>query len=88
MKKLFFVVITLIGFSLFHTPLYAQPVCNSASLSQLPDVTITSANQESVPTPHCKVSGVIGPEIHFELLLKNGTASLSLVVVGGLLARW
>ena len=69
MKKLFFVVITLIGFSLFHTPLYAQPVCNSASLSQLPDVTITSANQESVPTPHCKVSGVIGPEIHFELLL-------------------
>ena len=39
------------------------------SLPLLPDVTITSVTQETQPAPHCKVAGVIGPEIHFELLL-------------------
>jgi feruloyl esterase len=39
------------------------------SLPQLPDVTITSVTQETQGAPHCKVAGVIGPEIRFELLL-------------------
>ncbi|MHC4204408.1 MAG: tannase/feruloyl esterase family alpha/beta hydrolase [Planctomycetota bacterium] len=46
-----------------------QPECDVKSLPQLPDVTITSVTQETQPVPHCKVAGVIGPEIHFELLL-------------------
>jgi len=70
MKKLFIVtIITLIGIVSFHSLLVAQPVCNTKSLPQLPDVTITSITKESAPTSHCKVAGVIGPEIHFELLL-------------------
>jgi len=43
--------------------------CKLESLPDLPDVTITSVTQEKQPAPHCKVAGVIGPEIHFELLL-------------------
>jgi feruloyl esterase len=62
-------IVTLIGIVSFHSLLVAQPVCNTKSLPQLPDVTITSVTQEIAPNPHCKVAGVIGPEIHFELLL-------------------
>ena len=69
MRKLFFVAIALIGLTLFYKPLNAQPVCNSESLPKLPDVTITTVTQEAQPAPHCKVAGVIGSEIHFELLL-------------------
>ena len=43
--------------------------CKLESLPELPDVTITSVTPETQPVPHCKVAGVIGPEIHFELLL-------------------
>ena len=46
-----------------------SPVCAKESLPQLPDVTITTVTKETAPAPHCKVSGVIGPEINFELLL-------------------
>jgi feruloyl esterase len=46
-----------------------DPDCAVASLPALPDVKLTSVSQESAPTPHCKVAGVIGPEIRFELLL-------------------
>ena len=46
-----------------------SPVCEKKSLPALPDVTITAVTQESAPAPHCKVAGVIGQEIHFELLL-------------------
>jgi feruloyl esterase len=56
---------------MFHAPLHAKPVCSLESLPQLPDVTITSVTQEANPAPHCKVTGVIGPEIHFELLLPD-----------------
>jgi feruloyl esterase len=52
-----------------HSPLHAKPVCGLKSLPELPDVTISSVTQETQPAPHCKVAGVIGPEIHFELLL-------------------
>ena len=71
MRKLFFVAIALIGLTLFYKPLNAQPVCNSESLPKLPDVTITTVTQEAQPAPHCKVAGVIGSEIHFELLLPD-----------------
>ena len=69
MKRLFFIMTILIGLALFHSPLYAQPVCKAESFPQLPNVAITSVTQEATPAPHCKVAGVIGPEIHFELLL-------------------
>jgi len=69
MKKLHVFAITLIGLAQFHSPLYAQPVCKTESFPQLPDLAITSVTQEALPAPHCKVAGVIGPEINFELLL-------------------
>ena len=69
MKTVFIVTIILIATVSFHSRLDAQPVCRKESLPQLPDVTITSVTKESVPISHCKVLGVIGPEIHFELLL-------------------
>ena len=69
MKSLFLVTTTFIVLTLVHSPLYAQPLCKIESLPQLPDVTITSVTQETQLAPHCKVAGVIGSEIHFELLL-------------------
>jgi feruloyl esterase len=69
MKRLFLITATLIVLTLFNSPLFAQPVCKLESLPRLPDVTITSVTQETQGAPHCKVAGVIGPEIHFELLL-------------------
>ncbi|UCH54195.1 MAG: tannase/feruloyl esterase family alpha/beta hydrolase, partial [Pseudomonadota bacterium] len=69
MKKQFFVAISLVWPALFHISLYAQPVCKTESFPPLPDVTINKVTQEAAPAPHCKVAGVIGPEIHFELLL-------------------
>ena len=69
MKRLFLITATLIVLTLFNSPLHAQPVCKSDALPQLPDVTITSVTQETQGAPHCKVAGVIGPEIRFELLL-------------------
>lgn len=69
MKRLFLITTTLIGLALFHSPLHAQSVCKTESFPQLPDVAITSASREAAPAPHCKVAGVIGPEIRFELLL-------------------
>ena len=69
MKRLFLSTITLIGFAMFHSLLHAQPVCKKESLMSLPDVTITTVSKEAAPAPHCKVAGVIGPEIRFELLL-------------------
>jgi feruloyl esterase len=43
--------------------------CKLEALPKLPDVTLISVSKEAAPAPHCKVMGVIGPEIHFELLL-------------------
>jgi feruloyl esterase len=45
------------------------PTCNLESLRDLPDVRITAVTEEAVPVTHCKVAGVVGAEIHFELLL-------------------
>ncbi|MBW1820052.1 MAG: tannase/feruloyl esterase family alpha/beta hydrolase [Deltaproteobacteria bacterium] len=69
MKRLFLLTATLIVLTFFHSRLYAQPVCKLESLPHLPDVAITSVTQETQYAPHCKVAGVIGTEIHFELLL-------------------
>jgi feruloyl esterase len=45
--------------------------CQLVTFPDFPEVKLTSVTQESAPVPHCKVSGVIGPEIHFELLLPD-----------------
>lgn len=84
MKKQFLLIATtLIVFSLFHSPLHAQPVCKTELFPQLPDVVITSVAMEAQPTPHCKVAGVIGPEIHFELLLPEKWNSKFVMGGGG-----
>jgi feruloyl esterase len=46
-------------------------VCALESLPVLPDVIITTVEQESTPVPHCRVVGIIGTETNFELLLPN-----------------
>jgi feruloyl esterase len=46
-----------------------NPKCSSDSLRDLPDVRLKSVSEQAAPVPHCKVAGVIGAEIHFELLL-------------------
>ena len=72
MKKSSLSITTILtGLILFHSSLHAQPICNIESFPQFPDVSIASVAQETQPTPHCKVAGVIGPEIHFELLLPD-----------------
>lgn len=63
-----------------------EDACKLESLPKLPDVTIMSLTQETQFAPHCKVAGVIGPEIRFELLLPekwNG----KFVMGGGSLRR-
>jgi feruloyl esterase len=45
--------------------------CSLQTLPALPDVRIVTVSTETAPAPHCKVAGVIGPEIHFELLLPD-----------------
>jgi len=69
MKRLFLIAATFSALTLINSPLCAQPICKSDSLPQLPDVSILSVTQEIQGGPHCKVEGVIGSEIHFELLL-------------------
>jgi feruloyl esterase len=46
----------------------AQELCAS-DLPKLPDVTLLQTSAESEPVSHCKVAGVIGSKINFELLL-------------------
>ena len=69
MKASVFIVATLNALLLFHSSIHAQPACDVNSLAQLPNVTITSVTRDTQPVPHCKVSGVIGPEIRFDLVL-------------------
>ena len=47
------------------------PACSVESLGALPDVRITSTSNEKNPVALCKVSGVIGTETNFELLLPD-----------------
>ena len=55
--------------------------CEDLKNIRLPDVTISLAEQIQEPTPHCKVSGIIGTEINFELLLPSNWNSR--FVMGG-----
>ena len=71
-NKQLVLVLLFIALSAFLLPgrSQAQPAaCQPQTLPQLPDVRITSVTKEADPVSHCKVAGVIGPEIHFELLL-------------------
>jgi len=47
----------------------ARSSCNIHALPDLPDVRLVSAVVENAPVTHCKLSGVIGTETNFELLL-------------------
>ena len=53
-------------------PQSVAPICSVESLGALPGVRITSASKESNPVTLCKVTGVIGTETNFELLLPDG----------------
>ena len=68
-SKNFSIVVIIILLVLFKLPINAQTHCKEEALLQLPDVTITSITHEKEYAPHCKVSGIIGKEIRFELLL-------------------
>lgn len=57
--------------------------CEEVKNIRLPDVTIYQTEQVQEPTPHCKVSGIIGTEINFELLLPNGWNSRFAMGGGG-----
>ena len=48
-----------------------KPDCSETLLRSLPDVRIVSASAEVDLAPHCKVTGVIGTETNFELLLPD-----------------
>jgi feruloyl esterase len=62
-------VLLLLSLAFLQSPVQADPLCKPESFPQLPDLRIASVTGEATPVPHCKVAGVIGPEIHFELLL-------------------
>jgi feruloyl esterase len=60
------------------------PTCNLESLRDLPDVRITEVTEEVAPVTHCKVAGVVGAEIQFELLLpKNWNGKFAMGGGGG-----
>ncbi len=62
-------VIVFAMFTASAQPALSQSQCKSAALPTLPDVTISQTSSETEPAPHCKVAGVIGGKINFELLL-------------------
>lgn len=66
-RRLFAVVS--LGFACtFAQDAFAQTTC-ATELPSLPDVEILGTSAESNPVSHCKVAGVIGGKINFELLL-------------------
>jgi len=67
-RVMFTLTITFLG--AFHA-LGAESVCSNTIFPPLPDVRVSSVTYETSPAAHCKVAGVIGPEIHFELLLPD-----------------
>ena len=64
-------------------PAHAQPTCTPESFRGLPDVQLSSVSHETAPLPHCKVSGVIGTETNFELLLPDEWNSKFVMGGGG-----
>ena len=65
MKKLLLLILLLPGLSV------AQSACDLSALVQLPDLQIAELEHQDRPVAHCKVSGTIGTEIRFELLLPD-----------------
>lgn len=63
--------ITLLFLGACKTETKQVVTCEEASVPNFPDVTITSITQETAMAPHCKVEGVIGNGIKFELLLPH-----------------
>ena len=57
--------------------------CEEIRNIRIPDVIISQTELIQVPTPHCKVSGIIGTEINFELLLPNDWNSRFVMGGGG-----
>jgi feruloyl esterase len=58
------------------TPKKASADCGALAAVTLPDTRITSeaavaATPDGIPVPHCKVLGVIGAEIRFQMLLPD-----------------
>jgi pimeloyl-ACP methyl ester carboxylesterase len=49
----------------------SNPECSPDNFAHLPDVVIASVETESAPAPHCRVTGTIGTETNFELLLPD-----------------
>ena len=61
----------------------AEPDCMRVSSFVLPDVRIESTQHIAKPASHCKVAGIIGPEIRFELLLPDSWNGKFLMGGGG-----
>ena len=57
--------------------------CEEIKNVRLPDVIISQTDRLQDPVPHCKISGIIGTEIKFELLLPNDWNSRFVMGGGG-----
>ena len=57
--------------------------CDGIKTLVLPDLRVESASRVETPAPHCKVAGIIGPEIRFELLLPESWNGKFLMGGGG-----
>jgi len=57
--------------------------CEKLKELSLPDVKITTAEQVTTGKPHCKVLGVIGKEIKFEILLPDDWNNIFIMGGGG-----
>jgi len=66
----FLAITSFVAVAAFGQAASAQASCD-AELPTLPDVTISQKSAEAEPVPHCKISGVIGGKINFELLLPD-----------------
>jgi hypothetical protein len=95
MRAFFAFLLTIVSVTVSAAPAAGQDAsvtrtaasqCAALTSVTLPDVRISSAAAvaagESLTVPHCKVAGIIGPEIHFELLLPD-TWNQRLVMGGG-----
>lgn len=73
-KKIKVLVIVLMAFLTLgacKTEKTEKVTCETGTIVDLPEVTIVSVTQETVMAPHCKVEGIIGKNIKFELLLPH-----------------
>ena len=71
MKRISVIWAGLMAVLLVQAPAPSLANCEFESLPEFPGVTITSVTRETQFAPHCRVTGVIGPEIRFELLLPD-----------------